>query len=423
MLSYTFYPGNSKKSHNAGKSLLFLSLLVLCLLSIDSFAQVQTASFVFEGRLRNYIVFLPQNYNGTDKLPVVFNLHGYTQNMTQQMNYSKMNSVADTAGFIVVYPNGAGSYNSWNIGVSESPNINDVGFINALIDTLSKHYSIDTTRIYCCGLSMGGLMSNRLACELSNRIAAIASVAGTMAQSIANTCSPNHSMPVLLMHGTADPILPYNGKSERLAVDTLLAKWANFNLCSQSDTITVPNLDTLDGCTVQKINYTYCSDSADVILYKVINGGHTWPGGDTNYLHIPGYDLGNTNFDINASEIIWNFFKNYKLSLPTTVTDYSQNPMEFSLFQNYPNPFNPTTTIGYVLHNKGNVKLTLMNSIGEEITVLVNEEQDKGYHKVEFSAEGGSASGGDALDLSSGVYFYQLRAGNFVETKKMLLLR
>ena len=194
-----------------------------------------------------------------------------------------MNDVADSAEFIVVYPNGAGPNNSWNIGVSESPNINDVGFINALIDTLSKHYSIDTTRIYSCGLSMGGFMSNRLACELSNRIAAIASVAGTMARSISNTCSPNHSMPVLLINGTADPIVPYTGDLQRLAVDTVLAKWANFNLCTQSDTITMPNLDTLDGCTVQKISFTHCSDSAHVILYKIINGGHTWPGGYPDY--------------------------------------------------------------------------------------------------------------------------------------------
>ena len=271
MLSYTFYPGNSKKSNNAGISLLFLLILVLFLPSINSLAQVQTGSFVFEGRLRNYIVFLPQNYNGTDKLPVVFNLHGYTLSAQQQMNYSKMNSVADTAGFIVVYPNAVNT--AWNCGISGPPNVNDVGFIDTLIDTLSAHYRIDITRIYCCGLSMGGHMSNRLACELSNRIAAIASVVGTMAKSIANTCSPNHSMPILLINSTADPIVPYTGDLQRLAVDTLLAKWANFNLCTQCDTITIPNLDTLDGCTVQKISFNHCSDSADVILYKVINGG------------------------------------------------------------------------------------------------------------------------------------------------------
>ena len=95
----------------------------------------------------------------------------------------------------------------------------------------------------------------------------------------------------------------------------------------------------------------------------------------------------------------------------------------FTLEQNYPNPFNPATTIGYVLQERSNAKLTLLNAIGEEIAVLVNEEQDKGYHKVEFSAKGGYASGGDALNLSSGVYFYQLKAGSFGETRKMILLR
>ena len=96
---------------------------------------------------------------------------------------------------------------------------------------------------------------------------------------------------------------------------------------------------------------------------------------------------------------------------------------KFTLEQNYPNPFNPTTTIGYVLKDKSNTKLTLLNAIGEEIAILVNDEQDKGYHKVEFSAEGGSASGGDGLNLASGVYFYQLRVGNIVATKKLLLLK
>jgi len=103
---------------------------------------------------------------------------------------------------------------------------------------------------------------------------------------------------------------------------------------------------------------------------------------------------------------------------------------KFTLEQNYPNPFNPSTTIGYVLQEKNNAKLTLLNSLGEEIAVLVNEEQDKGYHKVEFSAKGGSVSGGDGLNLASGVYYYQLKAGSstssgqvFVETKKMILMR
>ena len=99
-------------------------IILLPCIPIISFAQV-TGSFVFEGITRYYIVYVPQNYNGSTEIPLVFNLHGLSENMTQQMNYSGMNTVADSEGFMVVYPNGAGPYNSWNTGVSGSPNIND----------------------------------------------------------------------------------------------------------------------------------------------------------------------------------------------------------------------------------------------------------------------------------------------------------
>jgi len=497
---------NSGKSRYTEKSLLVFLLNVLFLFPIISFAQVDdSSSFMFEGIERNYLVHLPADYNGTDEIPVVFNLHGYTLYAGQQRDYSQMNIVADSEGFIAVYPNVAGI--GWNCGVSGSPNINDVGFLDALIDTLSKHYSIDTTRIFSCGFSRGGFMSNRLACELSNRIVAIASVSGTMAQSIANICNPNHPMPVLLIHGTADLIVPYNGYLDRIAVDTLIKHWTNFNQCTESDTTSLPDLDTLDGCAVQKISFTNCSDSADVILFKVINGGHTWPGGDTNYLHIPGYDLGNTNFDINAGQEIWNFFKNttkvnviepnggeqwlmgdtveikwtslrvdsVKIQLsfndgidwititestpsdcnyewivqapdtsmeciirisyeddssifdvsdttffignPTSVNDYASNilPDKYDLHQNYPNPFNPSTKISYQLPKVSNVTLKILNLLGEEVVTLVNNEyQNAGTYSSLFIVNS---------SLPSGVYFYQLKSGNFVESKKMILLK
>jgi polyhydroxybutyrate depolymerase len=391
-------------------------IILLILIPIISFAQV-TGSFVFEGITRYYIVYVPQNYNGSTEIPLVFNLHGLTENMTQQMNYSGMNTVADSEGFIVVYPNGAGPYNSWNIGVSGSPNINDVGFINALIDTLCSHYNIDTSRIYSCGFSMGGFMSNRLACELSNRIAAIASVSGTMAQSIANSCIPNHHMPVLLIHGTADLIVPYIGFLDRLGVDTLIEHWTNLNNCTESDTILLPDLDTLDGCTVQKIIYTHCSDSVSVILFKVINGGHSWPGGDTSNFHLPpGYEIGNTNFDINASQEIWNFFnKDYLIA---EVENYPEYPTEFSLFQNYPNPFNPRTKISWQSPASGWQTLKVYDVLGNEIETLVNEEKPAGTYEVTFDSHSG-----EVRNLPSGVYFYQLKSGSFVETKKMILLK
>ena len=387
-------------------------LSIFLLIPIISLAQIQTASFVFEGNLRDYIVFLPQNYDGLTKLPVVFNLHGITLSAQQQMDYSRMNQVADTAGFIVVYPNAVEA--SWNCGISYvTHNTNDVGFFSALIDTLASHYSIDKEKIYSCGFSLGGFMSHRLACELSNRIAAIADVAGVMAKSVFNNCKALHSMPVLKIHGTADQIVPYNGAYDWCSVQQTLNHWRSFNNCNPPDTIAMPNLDTLDGCTVQKIRYSFCTDSIQVFFLKVISGGHSWPGGDKQHLYLSWGTIGTTNADINASELIWNFFKNYKLKAPTSVKDYSQNPMDFSLLQNYPNPFNPTTTIGYVLQEKSNAKLTLLNALGEEIAVLVNEEQDKGYHKVEI----------DGSKLSSGVYFYKLVAGNFINTKKMILMK
>jgi polyhydroxybutyrate depolymerase len=401
------------KSPNAGKCLLIVLIIIFFLFPIISFAQIDSSSFIFEGIERNYLVFLPTDYNGTEKMPVVFNLHGYTLNAHQQMDYSRMNIVADSEGFIAVYPNAAGP--GWNTGISGSPNINDVGFFDALIDTLSEHYSIDTTRIYSCGFSLGGFMSNRLACELSNRINGVATVAGTMAQSIANSCSPNHPMPELLIHGTNDLCVSYNGQYDWLSVQQKLDHWTNFNFCTESDTTLLPDLDTLDGCTVQKINFTHCSDSVSVILYKVISGGHSWPGGDTSKLHLSEPwcpEVGTTNFDISASQEIWNFFNKDYI---TAVENYSEYPGEFSLYQNYPNPFNPSTKISYQIPEVSNVTLKIFNLLGEEVVTLVNNEyQNAGTHSSLFIRNS---------TLPSGVYFYQLKAGGFVETKKMLLLK
>jgi hypothetical protein len=238
-----------------------------------------------------------------------------------------------------------------------------------------------------------------------------------MAQSIANSCLPNHPMPVLLIHGTADSIVPYIGFLDRLGVDTLIKHWTNFNNCMESDTIFLPDLDTLDGCTVQKIIYTHCSDSVSVILFKVINGGHSWPSGDTSNFHLPpGYEIGNTNFDINASQEIWNFFnKDY---LITEVENYSEYPTEFSLFQNHPNPFNPNTKISWQLTVGSQTTLKVYDVLGNEIETLVNEEKPAGTYEVTFDSHSS-----EVRNLPSGVYFYQLKVGGFLQTKKMLLLK
>jgi polyhydroxybutyrate depolymerase len=292
--------------------IIFVLLILLFFSKSILHAEIQNGSFDFDGRLRNYMVYLPTNYIGTINFPMVIHLHSGGWTAQQDMDYIKLNQVADAYGFIVVYPSAIDK--AWNSGGRPAPNVDDVGFINALIDIMSNRYSIDLERIYACGYSRGGFMAYTLACQLGNRIAAIASVSGVLSTSTTESCSPLHTMPVLHIHGTADTWVPINGGSGIYSVDQTLSYWTSFNDCVQVDTTTLPDLDPTDGCTVEKTTYTDCSDNSNVVYYKVINGGHTWPGAGP-----PGYAAGKTTQDINASEEIWNFFKNYKLIVPPVV--------------------------------------------------------------------------------------------------------
>jgi len=288
--------------------LVFLILLFVSQSIVH--AQIQRDSFEFEGRLRNYMVYLPNNYTGNTSFPLVIYLHSYGWTAQQGMNYTQLNQVADASDFIVVYPSAIPNWNSviGDNASAQTPNVGDVGFINALIDTMSNRYSIDLERVYACGYSNGGMMSYKLAFQLSHRIAAIASVGGSISTSSAESCNPVRPIPVLHIHGTSDTWVPINGSAGRLSVDQTLSIWTSFNDCVQVDTTILPDLDPTDGCTVEKVTYTNCSDNSDVVYYRVINGGHTWPGAGP-----AGYPAGNTNQDINAGVEIWNFFKNYKL--------------------------------------------------------------------------------------------------------------
>jgi len=273
---------------------------------------IETDSIDFEGRLRKHIVFLPNNYTGTTNFPLVIYLHSYGWTARRGMNYTSLNQVADTYDFIVVYPSAS---TNWNSGIGESPvwrtpDVNDVGYINALIDTLSNNYSIDLERIYATGYSNGGFMAFKLACQLSHRIAAIASVSGVMSTNVAANCNPLRTMPVLQIHGSDDEWVPINGTTKWQSVDQTLTYWIDFNNCVKADTAILQDTDSTDGSTVEKISYTNCTDNSNVIQYEVINGGHTWPGAGN-----PGYPAGRTNQDFDAGVEIWNFFKDYKLIL------------------------------------------------------------------------------------------------------------
>jgi len=288
------------------KTIVFL-IVLMCV----GLLHAQTFSFVHDGNTRNYIVHLPPTYNATNSYPLVFNFHGYTSTGAQQQAYSLMDQVADTAHFIVVYPDGLS--NAWNVGFGITPyftGVDDVGFVNALLDTMIAHYNIDVDAVYATGMSNGGYLSNRLACELPHRIAAIASVTGPMTDSAKAYCNPGRKVPVMHIHGTTDPIVNYNGMMQSLSVNELIDFWGNYNGCNATSTnVVYPNTSLTDNCTATRKNYIPCTDGAEVVLIEITNGGHTWPGAAIDIMM-----YGNTNRDFFASGEIWNFFRKFRLN-------------------------------------------------------------------------------------------------------------
>lgn len=295
-------------------------------------AQTLTGSFQYDGQLRDYRLYVPEAYDGSEPWPLVFNLHGYTSNAFQQQIYSQMDVVADTGHFLVCYPNGVD--NSWNVGFG-GLNTDDVGFINALLDTLAASFQIDSDRVYSCGMSNGGFMSYKLACELTHRFTAVASVTGSMVPAEASACSPSSPLPVLEIHGTADLVVPYNGLFNSLSISELLAFWTGKNACTGDPVILpVPNINLLDGSTAELIQYNDCQEDAEVWHYKVINGGHTWPGASII--------AGVTNQDFNASAAIWEFFLRHPGMGPSGAKEEHGSDFKIRAF---PNPFSESLLV------------------------------------------------------------------------------
>jgi len=264
-----------------------------------------------------------------------------------------MDGVADTAGFIVAYPDGIGM--AWDTIFINSP-VDDIGFLSALLDTLLARYNIDTTRIYATGMSMGGFMTYRLACEAGGRLAAIASVAGPTVDSILSLCNSTLPIPVMHIHGTADSTVPYSGTELFNHVDSTIQYFINKNGCSSSPVIyDFPDIISGDGCTVTSYTYS-CINFAEVLFYKVIDGGHTWPGG------IPFATLGNTNGDINASVEIWKFFRRHQLQ--KTMTDIANPDLSHSLYV-FPNPANEKFQIVLPENQKGLIQIQLYDMTGK----------------------------------------------------------
>ena len=290
------------------RKLTFLTGFLLLLLAETSAQQNINGSFIHGGLLRTYRVYIPASASATVPAPLVINLHGYGSNNIEQELYTNFKPIADTAGFILVHPNGTPDFSNtmhWNaFGTS---NVDDVGFLSALTDTLSTFLNINQSRVYVTGMSNGGFMSFQLACQLGGRIAAVASVTGTMTNTNLATCQPPRPIPVMQIHGTADATVPYPGNFLFAPVQNLLNFWVGVNgTATVPQIVPLPDIDPDDGCTAELHTYGGGTNGSSVMHYKVIGGGHSWPGAPVN--------INITNMDFSASAEIWRFFRRYDLN-------------------------------------------------------------------------------------------------------------
>ena len=265
-----------------------------------------------DDRTREYYLSLPQD---TSKpFPLIINFHGFKSHAIDQQGFSQMDNYAHQNGVGIVYPEGI--KRSWNVGHKRMKNNeDDIGFVNALIDSVSSKYNIDSDRIYACGFSNGGTFSYELICGLSNKIAAFGSVGGNFIINEKRVCNIDREIPLIHIHGTKDRLQKYN-KSDRDFLSTI----ESFNFLvkyNQLDKTIVENITDVhkkDRTTVEK--YTFYKNNSDtkVIHFKVVNGGHLWLGspiGDWFFLRLL---FGRNNHEINSSKELVDFFLKYKLS-------------------------------------------------------------------------------------------------------------
>ncbi len=259
---------------------------------------------------REYILYIPDGYTGATAVPLLFNFHGFGSTASEQMAYGDFRPIADSEGFLLVHPQGTlfAGITHWNVGGwTTGSTVDDVGFTEALLDALSLEYNIDATRVYSTGMSNGGYMSFLLACQLSERFAAIASVTGSMTPETYDEANPQHPTPILQIHGTADSVVPYEGTVWSKSIDEVIEYWVDYDNCDPLPVITaLPDIDPEDGSTVEHIVYYDGDNGVAVEHFKVIGGDHTWPGN--------AYGGAGTNYDIDASEEIWTFFSRYDIS-------------------------------------------------------------------------------------------------------------
>ncbi|MEO0789214.1 MAG: PHB depolymerase family esterase [Bacteroidota bacterium] len=305
---------------------------------------------------RKYLVHTPPGYDNDDApVPAILFLHGGGGNIQSAQGFTRFNFVSNAEGFLMIYPQGYHSFApesfTWadgRNGGADQAGIDDVGFLNKLLDTLMQDYSIDENRIYLCGFSNGSFMTQRMAFEANDRFAAMGTLGGTLQESYLEESTPGRAIPMAYFFGTDDPFVPYDGGIVAgsgtlpvLGVEEAVDYWVENNDCQTAlPEVFLPDIDTSDHSTVSVFEYTDCAcQNAQVIFYKMEGAGHTWAGVElVNQEPV----LGETNEDIFASRELWEFFSQFSLCDITSTSDISPDQVDIRVF---PNPASGRFTI------------------------------------------------------------------------------
>lgn len=294
-------------------------LLLLATVAADPLGSGDhTRKITVDDRERSYLFHVPPKYNHEKPTPVVLIFHGAGTNAAITVSFTGMSKKSDEAGFVAVYPNGTGfgpilTFNAGGRqGNLEEGSADDVKYVGALLDDLATVINVDSKRVFATGISNGGMMCYRLAAELSDRIAAIAPVAGTIA---IDKCTPTRPVPVMHFHGNADKMVPFGGPDKGTpkfltfkSVEESIATWRKLNECPDDPTITeLPDTED-DGTKVTKRCYGPGKDGAEVVLIEIEGGGHTWPGQKA-----PISVIGKSTLDISANDLLWEFFQTHPM--------------------------------------------------------------------------------------------------------------
>lgn len=375
---------------NKYKILVLVSVIILFVLE----AQAQYTLFDHDGITRQYIYYEPTELN--EQLPLVFVMHGFTGDANDIKNYSKMNDFADQYGFAVCYPRGtvdSGGNRFWNVGYAfhQNETVNDVGFLTELAVYLQDTHALNPDYTFATGMSNGGEMCYMLACQAYDTFKAVAPVAGMILQVILDECDESPAIPIFEIHGSQDNVTPLSGDPDNNdgwgaypSIQSTINYFAEKNECTTVVNGLVPNIDTSDNSFIESEKHLNGINENEVWYYKVVGGGHDWPGAWGN-------------MDIEAGQEAWLFFQNY---IDANLLNNNSLTIEKSIHI-FPNPSNQSIQIE-TLKNLEIIEINLYNTLG------VNQKIKLSDKNIDLS------------NLNSGTYILMIKTLEGIITKKII---